>query len=230
MTDLLRSHKSFAIGRERYGRLFRTQSTLSPDLFQKERFCTALLVGDSHHRALDGYYTELLGRFDSCTHFGDKIPNLHKGYHEMARVFPGCKFVFMVRNIFDVAQSFEVRSERSKLCPESGWPTSRGYKQAVEEWNLSLNNTIAALDTGAIYVLEYEKLYTSDGLLKSLFSFLNATLNQSVTTFWAEASKMRIELEVKRANRLSSCQKNYIMRNSEFENCKILLSKFEKLL
>ena len=222
--DLLRSHKRFAMGRERYWGIFNTQSCLSLDLFQKERFCTALHEGDTHHKLLDRYYEELLPRFDGCTHVGDKIPLLHNSYDKLNHNFPGCKFVFLVRNIFDVAQSFEVRRERSKNTPDNEWPPSKGYKWAVNDWNTALCNTLNAFDKYEILVVEYEQLYTSEEHLRSLFSFLNADFTETVYDFWVKAAEVRANLEAKRAIILSSLQKNYIMKHADFQKYQNLVS------
>ena len=227
MADLLRSHPSFAMGRERFGRRYRSRGTLSPELFKKDRFCAELVDGDSHHSTLDGYYEALRPRFDSCTHVGDKIPFLHTGYEEISRVFSGVKFVFMLRDVYEVALSFERRAEHTRQTKSAGWPADRGWRVAVDEWNLSLANTIAALHTGSIHVVMYEQLYRSDEQLQNLFLFLNAEVDKAVEAFHSKARAQRERIENDRDHALTRVQEEYITNRADFDSYNALVRASE---
>ena len=111
MADLLRSHPRVAMGRERYAQRFsHLGESFGPDLWERDRFCSRLEAEDTHHQSLQPYYADLFSRFHGCTHVGDKIPKIYENYALVKRHYPDCKIVFMVRNVFDVAQSFEIRA------------------------------------------------------------------------------------------------------------------------
>ena len=216
LADLLRSHSRIAMGRERSAVLVRHRKPLNDELFMPERFCHQLEEGDTHHKILDAYYEELFPRFDQCTHVGDKIPRIYEDYNIWRQAFPGAKFIYLLRNPFDVAQSFEQRTLASK---KNGgvWPVTRDYRQAVEEWNLSLSNTLNNLTHKDILILEYESLYLDDTVLSQLFSFIGLPLDLKVKEFWRSAAKIRTELEASRVVTLDSQQKRYIARHARFD-------------
>ena len=216
LADLLRSHNKMAMGRERYAVRFRLRKPIDASLFERERFCHRLEEGDTHHHSLNNYYLELYSRFDQCTHIGDKIPKIYEDYDFWRKAFPGAKFIFLLRNPFDVAQSFEKRAEITK---KNGglWPADRDYQNAIEEWNLSLGNTIAELANKDIFVLEYESLYLNDALLSQLFSFMGLPVDNAVNDFWQKAASVRRNLEASRVITLDSIQKRYIARNAHFD-------------
>lgn len=215
LANLLRSHPKVALGRERYAERFRHRKPFDAGLFARDRFCHLLKDGDTHHKSLDPYYDDLYLRFDQCTHVGDKIPKIYEDYDIWRRAFPGAKFIFLLRNPIDVAQSFE---HRMTLAKKNGgpWPPTRDYRQAVEEWNLSLCTTLHDLPLMDILLLEYESLYQDEALLTQLFSFINLTLVKEVYHYWQQQVSVRDQLEATRVLTLSSRQKRYIARNAHF--------------
>jgi len=216
LADLLRSHANIAMGRERYAVRFRQRKTIDASLFEPERFCHQLEEGDTHHQSLDDYYHELYQRFEQCSHIGDKIPKIYEDYDLWRRAFPGAKFIFLLRNPFDVAHSFEKRAEITKKNG-GAWPAERDYQNAIEEWNLSLSNTVADLAKKDIFVLEYESLYLDDALLSQLFSFMGLPVDNGVNEFWQKAASVRSKLEASRVITLDSMQKRFIARNAHFD-------------
>lgn len=217
MADLLRGHPKIAMGRERYGHQFRSDLPFNADLFGKERFCRDLQAGDSHHTELGPYYEGLYSRFDECTHFGDKIPNIPHDYGKLLRNFPECKVVYMLRNIFHVAYSFQVLADRTKQEGKGKWPASRGWKEAVSEWNRSIAATLEFAGNLDVFIVEYEKLYTEESLLEGLFSFLEVNVDPMVRKQWDTSGRKRTEIEHDRNLPFSSLQMHYIIRNARID-------------
>ena len=220
MADLLRSHPRVAMGRERYAQRFKFLGEFGPDLFERDRFCNRLEAGDTHHRSLQPYYADLVGRFHRCTHVGDKIPKLYENYTLVEQHYPECKIVFMVRNVFDVAQSFQVRAMRAaesgEPVPWGRWPPTRDYTQAVVEWNESLHRTLRVMDSLDLVVVEHEQLYVEPVLLPRLYSFLKLDIVASVREFWDRARRQRDRLEAERVITLGSEEKRHIARFADF--------------
>ena len=223
MADLLRSHLSVAMGRERYAMRFKYMRKFKPDLFERDRFCTRMEAGDTHHQSLHPYYEDLFGRFHDCTHIGDKIPKIYENYALVNQHYPDCKIVFMVRNIFDVAQSFEIRASKGG----GRWPPMRNYSQAVVEWNESLYQTLRMMSHLDLMVVEYEQFYVEPVLLSQLFRFLHLNISAAVHEFWNYACRQRDELEAERIIILGSKQKRHIARFSDFSSYQELLRRKE---
>lgn len=227
MADLLRSHPLVAMGRERYALRFKFLGEFGPELFQRERFCSRLEEGDTHHRSLQSYYADLLSRFQDCTHIGDKIPKIYENYGLVSRHYPECKIIFMVRNIVDVAQSFETRAKNAaqlgKAVPRNTWQPTRDYAEAILEWNESLQQTLAALPQLDLIVVEYEQLYVEPLLLRRIFQFLNLDMVHSVRAFWDSARIQRDKLESERVITLGSKEKRHIARSADFISYRELL-------
>ena len=227
MADLLRSHPCVAMGRERYALRFKFLGEFGPDLFERDRFCSRLEAADTHHRSLQPYYADLVGRFHRCTHIGDKIPKLYENYALVKRHYPHCKMVFMVRNIFDVAQSFEIRAIRAAESrgpvPLGRWPPTRDHSQAVVEWNESLSQTQRVIHNLDLLVVEYEQLYVEPMLLTQLFSFLELDITAFVQEFWDHACRQRDKLEAERVITLGSKEKRHIARCADFNSYRELL-------
>ena len=227
MADLLRSHPSVAMGRERYALRFKRLGEFGPELFEQDRFCTRLEADDTHHRSLQPYYADLLSRFRDCTHIGDKVPKIYENYALINRHFPDCKIIFMVRNVLDVAQSFELRAMKNarmeQPVPRDIWQPTRDYSQAVVEWNESLQQTLRVLSRLDVMVVEYEQLYVEPVLLQRLFQFLNLDTVASVRAFWDRARHQRDKLESERAITLGSNEKRHIARYADFRSYRELL-------
>lgn len=224
MTDLLRSHPRIALGRERYNSLFKREGKLVPELFEKERFCRILQKGDTHHAQLGPYYEMLEDRFDDCALIGDKIPSLYRNYAHLDHGFPDHKIIFMVRNVFDVANSFEGRREHSLATPSAPWPMTKGYQQAVADWNASLAETLKIKGRPNVMVVEFERLYVDDSLLGALFDFLSLDCVAQVDAFWQKAALQRVRIEAQRSARLRSPHKHYIRKHAGFADYQALVS------
>ena len=133
----------------------------------------------------------------------------------------------MVRNVLDVAQSFEQRAMKSarleKPVPRDKWQPTRDYSEAVVEWNESLQQTLGVLSQIDVMVVEYEQLYVEPVLLGRLFQFLNLEVVASVQAFWDSARNQRDELESGRVITLGSNEKRHIARYADFKSYRELL-------
>ena len=223
MADLLRADPQIAMGRERYAFLLSGGHPYGPSLFEKDRFCLDHRPDDSHHHKAQPYYAELHSRFDQCTLIGDKLPNLYEGYHRVLDHFPGCKVIYMLRNVFHVAQSFQGRHDkameqnRDPQRPNSPWPEWRDWKRGVEEWNLSLEATLKYAKSHNFHIFSYESLFAQDDLLDDLFDYLELPVVQAVKEAWESSKAAREELEGQRSLRFRSEQMDWIMRHARFD-------------
>lgn len=223
MADLLRADPQIAMGRERYAFHLSSGLPYIPSLFEKDRFCLDHRPEDSHHHVPQPYYAQLHKRFDQCTLVGDKLPNLFEGYDRVLPNFPDCKVIYMLRNVFHVAQSFQGRHDqameqnRDPNRLNSKWPEWRDWKRGVEEWNLSLEETLKYAKAHNFHVFPYEYMFAQDELLDGLFRYLEIPLDHAVKEAWEVSKAAREKLEAQRSLRFRSEQMDWIMRHARFD-------------
>ena len=163
----LNHHPEICIGTERYGKLSMGRK-MTPDLFEPERF--------SEIRETDCAYADfrdfmravgLPDRIKTARIVGDKQPLMFMVFDHINAVFPGAKFIYIGRNIFDVAASYKRRLLRSA----DKWNFT--IATAVQHWNEGISKTLAYRSTGRpLLVLEYERLYAEGQGLDEIGAFL----------------------------------------------------------
>jgi hypothetical protein len=154
---LISADPQTAIGIERYIQYLTRTQRLTPDLFDPERFLS-ISPGDTFYETFDVFpaYREVLERYSSARIRGDKIPRIYDYYPQFQEFFPSAKIVFVLRNLFDVALSFDRRARNDN---DRFWPAKRNYAAAIDEWNRSVRNTLEWVDRLGICVVSYENLF-----------------------------------------------------------------------
>lgn len=178
---VLAGHAEIALGMERYIRRFRQTGRLSPDLFEKTRFFD-VREGDTFYQDLsrfDRTYGALAERYQDCRYVGDKIPLLYRGYDAIFEDFADARFIFISRNIWDVASSFKRRALNEN---DPTWGDGRGVSEAIREWNDAHRLTADAMRKygDRIFVINYEKLFGEWCGLEAMFDFLGLSVTAGV--------------------------------------------------
>jgi hypothetical protein len=233
MANLLRAHPAVAMGRERYAWRFREGSAFNPTLFEKDRFCLQHDPADSHHAKHQPYYANLHARFDRCVYVGDKLPSLYLRYDYVLETFPGCRIIYMARNVVDVAASFQGRVEKSArqrtLQPDADptrlWPAERDWRSAIVEWNEAVEATLALRGSPQLLVVDYERLFSDDGLLDELCAFLELPVARALRTRWNAGKQRRREIEAGRKPRLTPLEVEEVRRLAYVEKLEWLKSR-----
>lgn len=233
MATLLRAHPAIAMGRERYAWRFREGTSFNPSLFGKERFCLEYRPEDSHHARHQPYYQELYPRFDECVYVGDKLPSLYQRYDYVLETFPGCRIIYMARNVIDVAASYQGRARetarRLEAAPDADvsrlWSTERDWRSAVSEWNTAVDKTLALDIPGRLFIADYERLFTDDALLDRLCAFLELPVAPALRKHWMAGKKKRMQIEAERQPRLEETQLGEIRRLGHLEQFEQLLRR-----
>ena len=140
-TALLRvmnTHPEVVVGMERYKRLFsRGIDQLAPALFSRERFfdfTDGHTNQDPEEAARWGVdYAALATKFDAATYVGDKMTAVR--FNAVRERLPQARFVFIVRDIDQVALSWD---RRAHDATDAGWPARADAQASVERWNTSL--------------------------------------------------------------------------------------------
>lgn len=207
---ILGAHNDIAMGIERYNHKVGLEFDLNTELFSKDRFFD-FREEDSHIKLdqqpwIKKNYQNLETRFNECLYVGDKIPYLYLHYDKLLNEFnthDNFKLIFIVRNIFDVANSYKV-----KLKQNPYW--RRGVGVSIKDWNFSIRQTIQLHDKYPnFHIVEYEDLLKTDlTAINNLLNFLDLEMDESM--------KVELEFQLNKAERLKEeRQSNYILDSDD---------------
>ena len=164
---------------ERYKAILRDEkrigAELDPSLFEAGRFFSFqprdTNIDPASIARFAPLYEAMRQRFSQATHVGDKVPHLFVHYDAIAARLPGALFIYIVRDISDVACSW---NKRAANPADAGWGAASDYRKAVEWWNRGNRETLGfAARGGGVRVVEYEKLWSGDErYLSALFAGL----------------------------------------------------------
>jgi hypothetical protein len=136
--------------------------------------------------------------------------------------------VFMLRDVLEVANSFNGRASQARAKPrQHGWPPTRDYTEAVEEWNRALRNTYDALDRGNFLIIRYEKLFVERSVLDRLCHFLELPTTAKLVASYEAGMATRKTIEERRTQRLSPQQRSYVERRADLDAHRRLLDAAE---
>lgn len=217
LAQLIGSHRSIVMGIERYGKLEREDNfALTEELFATERFLE-IREGDTFYSDFDKFHCwdrELKSKiFDpDLKYIGDKKPTLFMVYDRLFEAFPNAKVIFIYRDIYEVAESWNKRAEHGV-----NWPKHKDYRQAVTSWNDSLENTLENIRSGKnIVCVNYGDLFIDQKDISSIFESLGLDIDDSVKAAWGRLMEMSCRL-VKSRGILSDEQKEYVKENARFD-------------
>jgi hypothetical protein len=179
LAHILNWGDSIFIGQERFAVLLnRHRDAFTPGLFDMPRL--ARFEPDDclypSYGAMDEYFawyaaTKPFGGLDGMAHIGDKIPNLY-GFFDVFKTpaWQGCDITVLhiVRNVLDVAASFQSRKEN----PADGW--SADYLAAIPAWSNSVICAHALVDRPdsnvRMGIVDYDAIFEGDlpALLESV--------------------------------------------------------------
>ena len=166
--SILAWHPAIALGMERFNlRLF--AGKLLPSDFERERFFR-MEAGDTWYDDLSHFpwsQRRAEAHYDTAEYVGDKVPRAYEFFDHLIPHFPGVRFICLVRNVFDVAASYEARQRH-----RAPWNPDWGPRKAVEHWNASLKAILAYSDVAPILPVVYEDLVASEATVDSVAAFL----------------------------------------------------------
>ena len=136
LTRTLNGHPQIALGLERFKGLVargRIEEYL-PHPFTADRFFDFSdgltdILPDS--QAFGPFYAAVREKFDGARYVGDKVPGMFRFMANMKRQFPEAKFVIIIRDIEQVAHSWDARATN----PADHWPERNDALRAVTIWN-----------------------------------------------------------------------------------------------
>lgn len=225
--EIVSSHERIALGCERYNNLYQ-KFEIERDLFDEHRFFD-IRKGDTFYEsiyekagnpAIVNNFLNLPKYYNSCLYYGDKFPFLYDYYSLIYTKFPNCKIIFIIRNIFDVANSYL----RMAMNGMTLWPKTRNAKVAIKEWNSSLQSTIGYRHKLHIHIVRYENLFYKREDFEDLFKFLDLDITNSVIETYKKVLNQAEQRELSRKanNFLTFDDKLQISLNADFNSYRIL--------
>lgn len=168
LTFLVNQHPDVAIGFERFADVA-LRGEMAPEHFTNERFCD-FKDGDTHHKHYSGNPARagLLEKYHAAEVIGDKLPQLIGKMDQLER-FPEAKIVFIIRQPFAVAKSFNARA----ADPNDAWSEEHDYSVAVGQFNEAMQDLEKLLASGReVLILDYDKLFQQRYGLEALWQFM----------------------------------------------------------
>lgn len=169
LTQLLNRHPDVAIGYERFS--FRAKANaLSPELYRPERF-RRFEDGDSHHKGYgdDPVRAPVLEKVAKAKVVGDKLPQLIGRLDQLSR-FPAVRVIFILREPFSVASSFQRRADDTA---DAG-PAARDCGVGIREFNSTLRDIESVIQSRPFpaHLVVYEELFGKQEAVDEMFDFL----------------------------------------------------------
>ncbi len=190
--ELLCAHSEMIVGNERFYNWAEYEhiAKLTPAAFEKDVFLFPTPDETHNHVWNDGspYQLHLLSKYDGAKVLGDKVP--HYFYHTeyLLTEFPNAKLIFLTRNVFDCAASWQKRRDDAI---DDIWMAD--HAKAVAFWNQAHRSMLeqVAAWPGRIGVVSYERLYAySPGCLNAILNWLDVTPgDQAAFTWYRKATR-----------------------------------------
>ena len=197
LMEVLNLDERIAIGKERFKHRPRvSQELFEPSYFLKPDPEETNLLDETFYAALEPRV-----RSGSLAFIGDKVPGYFRRLDSLRRDFPDAKMFMLIRDPVRVACSFKRRSQR----PSDGWSEEKDFRDAIRQWNESLQRAhrfISAHGVESLFLAKYEWLFCGDErYLRAVFGFLGLELPGTVrsqfrelTADWPRRQRRRLSL------------------------------------
>ena len=229
ITFLLSSHPMISLGLERYKYYANNRkiNKINEELFSYELFFefkeeqTNILPQNS--KQYSDYYNGLKEKYRYSLIYGDKYPDYFQFYNNLKDSFFDAKFIYLLRDIYEVASSWNVRANE----PNSSWPKHADYREAVKRWNESLKETndFLKISPKNLFVCDYDSIFgNSRNYLEKLLKFIDIPLHFEIVKHYKLATKEYPKVK-KKSKKITPDQSLFIKENANF----ILYEKIKAL-
>jgi Sulfotransferase family len=170
LTRLLNSHEAFVVGMERYKYHYSStqgRAALGPDFFEPGRYFDFrpedTNITPSNER-FARFYERARRRFDAATvvYVGDKVLATDPILDAIRENFPDPRFIFIYRDLFRVASSWEVRARNEN---DENWVAANDYRVAGERWQGAFEvaeRLIDQIGLEHVSLVRYERMFNGD--------------------------------------------------------------------
>lgn len=207
LLHVMNAHPEVVIGMERYKRIVSGGiDRLSPELFTKARFFD--FSGDETNQDPEEAarwgvdYAALEAKWDDATYVGDKMTSIR--FDRVHERLPEARFVFIVRDIDEVALSWD---RRALDAEDLGWPERSDGRASVERWNLALKRIRRAVrqHPDLATVVEYSRFFGDPDAtsLRNVLDFLGLEWEPGVAGEFERAHREYVDSVAGRDRTLS---------------------------
>jgi hypothetical protein len=177
LTELLDLDERLIVGMERFKLI---KKELTPAHFEGEAFFEPTARETNLMRpALYARLRQRLRR-GGVEYIGDKTPMYYQTLPELSAAFPEARFIFMLRDLEGVANSY-VRLARD---PKDPWNPEADHRRAVADWCESLECLKRHVKSGAgpeVFVVHFDRFYSGDeSSYEELYRYLELEVTDAV--------------------------------------------------
>ena len=218
---LLNFSPEICLGIERYSK----DDDVSAMSFEQDFFFN---VNSKGYLVRPEFYEKIRDKFDIAKYLGDKRPRFIESWKNTLLNLPEAKIVYIFRNIYDVASSYNVRANNAAQGLDKHWPTTRDFSVAVKDWNGGIQEIQNLAQFYKVYFVKYEDFFVKRSKMIHLFKYLGVnTKDQDTQIGIRKIRKTALSLQ-KQEKTLSGYEKEYIDSNANFEAYNKLLALYEK--
>jgi hypothetical protein len=205
---LLVQDSRIVLGMERHGSRLRRES-FHPELYSKRHFFD-FETYPNVARLADPYYdTAAREHFDSARLVGDKLPLVYQSYKLATGVFPSARFVVLLRNIFDICESYQARLDDTS----DNWKFT--VTDAVAHWNSLLDFLSERGSEQRVKVIIYEQFLSDVQVYRDLYRFLGLSKDGGFAERYEHMLQDAKRLMQRRAALVSDGQKLEVLRTAK---------------
>ena len=219
--QVLNSSPEICLGIERYS----TEDNILASSFEQEAFFDS---ESENYLVRPHFYEEIKDKFAKARYIGDKRPRFIQSWKNTWLNLPQAKIVYIFRNIYDIACSYNTRANNASLGKDTSWSKNRDFSKAVEDWNEGLQEIKQLRHFYEVYLVKYEDFFSRQTKMIHLFNYLKIdSENQNIKRGINEINQAALKLK-KKERTLSDLEKKYIDSYADFESYNILLTLYEQ--
>ena len=239
----LDKHYLFVVGNARAGTTalgkllnFSSQICLGIERYSLDENVSALSFNKKHffdptsqdYLIRSQFYEKIKSKFERAKYIGDKRPRFITSWRNTWLNLPQAKIIYIFRNIYDVASSYNVRANNAALGIDPSWSPHRDFSKAVRDWNEGLQEVNNLVQSYEVYLVKYEDFFVDLAKINRLFGYLKIELDEpQLQTGITKINKTALSLQNKEKN-LSDSEIEYVDRHADFKSYNNLIALYEK--
>ncbi|MEL6439734.1 MAG: sulfotransferase [Cyanobacteria bacterium J06621_8] len=206
---LLNSSAEVCLGIERYA----NNDNVTAASFEADTFFDP---ESKNYQVRPQLYATIKAKFPQARYVGDKRPKFTKSWQNTWLNLPQAQIIYIFRNIYDIACSYNARAKDAVLGIDSSWSSKRDFAQAVKDWNQGLGEFPQLAKFFTVYCVKYEDFYTDQLKIKHLLDYLKVDgTEQKVITKIEKIHQTALNLQNK-PRTLSKSEIEYIDAHADF--------------
>lgn len=186
LVNYLNRDERMVVGMERFKYM---RNDVRPESFDEDVFFYPL-EEETNYRSATFYWSLLYKwRRGGVRIVGDKVPLYTYALPRLAQHFPDFRFVFLLRDLDAVANSFVARARNPE---DKNWPADNDHRAALRHWNESLarlRRFVGPDGDDRVFVVDYESMFGGDiEHLEALYSFVGLDLPREVRRSFVQST------------------------------------------